>query len=145
MAGEYAGERLLSTTAPDEEPRYSADGSRVAFLLERPGALRAWVSGADGTNPVPMSRFDRAEKAWLTWGPAAVLSVFAQPQQGAALFQAGGGGAARGTTRGGGQGRRGGVPQLLAGEQSAARALAAFRRGAPGGSGRGEGGFCAGD
>jgi hypothetical protein len=92
VAGEYAGERLLSTTAPDEEPRYSADGSRVAFLLERPGALRAWVSGADGTNPVPVSRFDRAEKAWLTWGPAAVLSVFAQPQQGAALFQAGGGG-----------------------------------------------------
>jgi len=91
LAGEYTGERLASTTALDEEPRYSADGSRVAFLSERSGALQAWVSGADGANPVPVSRFDRAEKAWLTWGPAAVLSVFAQqPEQGAALFQADG-------------------------------------------------------
>ncbi|MCX6589375.1 MAG: protein kinase [Acidobacteria bacterium] len=91
VAGEYTGERLASTTALDEEPRYSADGRRVAFLSERSGALQAWVSGADGTNPVQVSRFDRAEKAWLTWGPAAVLSVFAQqPEQGAALFQADG-------------------------------------------------------
>ncbi|MCA2967463.1 MAG: PD40 domain-containing protein, partial [Acidobacteriaceae bacterium] len=95
VAGGYAGERLLSTTALDEEPRYSADGRRVAFLSERSGALQAWVSGADGANPVQVSRFDRAEKAWLAWGPAAVLSVFAQqPEQGAALFQAEGVGGA---------------------------------------------------
>ncbi|MCX6586288.1 MAG: hypothetical protein NTX13_06895 [Acidobacteria bacterium] len=93
--GRYAGERVASSTAIDEEPRYSADGSQVAFVSERSGAAQVWVSRADGSGAVQVSRFERADKVGVSWGPAAVLSISARlPELGPALFQVGGAGGA---------------------------------------------------
>jgi serine/threonine protein kinase len=43
--------RFLSSTQYEALPEYSPDGSQIAFLSSRSGALEIWIANADGQNP----------------------------------------------------------------------------------------------
>jgi imidazolonepropionase-like amidohydrolase/Tol biopolymer transport system component len=68
-SGASAAERLTSGPAFDMQPRFSPDGSRIAFSSDRDGLWNIWVMDADGNNAKQVSK----EKRWFvnspTWGP----------------------------------------------------------------------------
>ncbi len=68
-SGSGAAERLTSGPAFDMQPRFSPDGSRIAFSSDRDGLWNIWAMDADGKNPKQISK----EKRWFVnspaWGP----------------------------------------------------------------------------
>ena len=50
--------RLTSGAAWDIQPRFSPDGREIAFTSDRGGGNNLWRMGADGRNPVQVSRED---------------------------------------------------------------------------------------
>lgn len=49
---------LTAGMAWDMQPRFSPDGSRIAFISDRDGADNLWVMDRDGSNPAQLSRED---------------------------------------------------------------------------------------
>ncbi len=68
-SGASAAERLTSGPAFDMQPRFSPDGSRIAFSSDRDGLWNIWVMDADGKSAKQVSK----EKRWFVnspaWGP----------------------------------------------------------------------------
>ena len=58
--------RLTHGAAFDMQPRYSPDGSRIAFASDRDGAINIWFVARVGTNPRQVSK----EKRWFVNSPA---------------------------------------------------------------------------
>ncbi len=59
---------LIASTRIDSEPKYSPDGSRIAFESDRTGSEEIWVSKADGSEPVQLTSLG----AWTgspRWSP----------------------------------------------------------------------------
>src|SRR5262249_24128428 len=64
-----------SGVALNFHPRFSPDGSRIAFVSDRTGPNALWVMNADGSNPEPVfvdpvTRI--TEPSWLADGKAVV-------------------------------------------------------------------------
>ena len=61
--------RLTSGPAFDMQPRFSPDGTSIAFASDRDGLTNIWITKADGTAPRQLSK----EKRWYvnspTWSP----------------------------------------------------------------------------
>ena len=53
-------------------PAWSPDGSRIAFVSDRDGALRVWTMNADGTNPVRINdivlQTNDSRERFVSWG-----------------------------------------------------------------------------
>ena len=61
---------LTSGMASDSQPKFSPDGSRIAFISDRDGAENVWVMGADGKRPRKLSdNTKNAEFASPSWAP----------------------------------------------------------------------------
>jgi imidazolonepropionase-like amidohydrolase/Tol biopolymer transport system component len=62
-------ERITSGAAFDMQPRFSPDGTRIAFASDRDGLWNIWTIAADGKDPRQVSK----EKRWFvnspTWAP----------------------------------------------------------------------------
>jgi imidazolonepropionase-like amidohydrolase/Tol biopolymer transport system component len=69
--------RILGGPAFEMQPRFSPDGSRIAFSSDRDGLWNIWTAKADGTDLKQVSR----EARWFinspTWGPDG-RSIFAR-------------------------------------------------------------------
>jgi imidazolonepropionase-like amidohydrolase/Tol biopolymer transport system component len=67
--GTAGATRITSGLAFDMQPRFSPDGSRIAFSSDRDGLWNIWTMAADGTDLKQVSR----EKRWFinspTWSP----------------------------------------------------------------------------
>src|SRR5579864_5850790 len=61
--------RITSGMAFDSQPRYSPDGSLIAFLSDREGAENLWIAKADGTEPKQLSKEQHADFASPSWTP----------------------------------------------------------------------------
>jgi imidazolonepropionase-like amidohydrolase/Tol biopolymer transport system component len=61
--------RILGGPAFDMQPRFSPDGTRIAFASDRDGLWNIWTSRIDGSEPKQISR----EREWFvnspTWAP----------------------------------------------------------------------------
>ncbi len=60
---------LLGGTAFDSQPRYSPDGSRIAFLSDREGSENVWVANVDGSQPRRISGETQLIFASPEWTP----------------------------------------------------------------------------
>ena len=47
--------RLIASTRAEQQPDYSPDGGRIAFISTRSGASEVWTAGSDGSNPVQIT------------------------------------------------------------------------------------------
>jgi Tol biopolymer transport system component len=73
---------LMGGMAIEGQPRYSPDGSMIAFLSDRDGSENVWVAKADGTEPRQLSRDDQNMFCSPTWTPEGdvVLATRANPK-----------------------------------------------------------------
>jgi Tol biopolymer transport system component len=52
-------ERLIASTAQDQDARYSPDGSKIAFQSDRSGQFEIWVCGSDGAHCIQLTNINR--------------------------------------------------------------------------------------
>ena len=52
-------ERLIASTAQDQDARYSPDGSKIAFQSDRSGQIEIWVCGSDGAHCAQLTNINR--------------------------------------------------------------------------------------
>ena len=69
-----APERLIASTQAELLPRYSPDGSRIAFVSGRTGGWEVWVAGEDGSGPRRLTEWGYA--AYPDWSPDGRLIAF---------------------------------------------------------------------
>jgi Tol biopolymer transport system component len=77
-----AGQLLLSN-ASDIHPRWSPDGSRLAFSSNRTGRYELWTVAADGSDPRQVTE-GPGDKTWPAWSPDGARILFTHTQGGRA-------------------------------------------------------------
>ena len=93
LARGRAGQLMLSN-ASDIHPRWSPDGSRLAFSSNRTGRYEIWTVAADGSDARQVTD-GPGEKTWPTWSPDGTRILFTHTQAGRtglALVDVAGGG-----------------------------------------------------
>lgn len=50
-----SGSDIISSTRNDDSPRFSPDGSKIAFVSDRSGNVEIWVANSDGSNPMQVT------------------------------------------------------------------------------------------
>jgi Tol biopolymer transport system component/DNA-binding winged helix-turn-helix (wHTH) protein len=68
-AGKAKTTRLLSSTEQDSAPRYSPDGTRIAFQSWRSGTQEIWVCASSGSGPVQLTSFNGPLTGSPSWSP----------------------------------------------------------------------------
>lgn len=73
---------LLGGMAFESQPKYSPDGSKIAFLSDRDGAENLWIADADGSSPSKLSDEDQRIFMSPVWTPdgEAVIAVVGNRQ-----------------------------------------------------------------
>jgi Tol biopolymer transport system component len=61
--------RIMSGLAFDMQPRFSPDGSRIAFISDRDGNFNLWLADPDGGNPHQVSKEATREVNSPAWSP----------------------------------------------------------------------------
>jgi Tol biopolymer transport system component len=59
--------RITSGAGWDQQPRYSPDGARIAFVSDRNGSKNLWIANADGSRARILSRSERINFASPIW------------------------------------------------------------------------------
>ncbi len=79
IAGSGSGlaTRITSGPAFDMQPRFSPDGTRIAFSSDRNGLWNIWVAKVDGTAPSQVSKENRWFVNSPTWAPDG-MSIYAR-------------------------------------------------------------------
>jgi dipeptidyl aminopeptidase/acylaminoacyl peptidase len=73
-----------------QQPRFSPDGARLAFLSDEHGWLNLWVANADGSDPAPLvdEPFEHGEPTWglgqrsYAWSPDGSSIAFTRNERG---------------------------------------------------------------
>jgi serine/threonine protein kinase len=58
---------VIVSSRLDRYPRYSPDGDKIAFVSLRSGNWQVWICNKDGSNPIQLTSFDRAEARRPEW------------------------------------------------------------------------------
>lgn len=72
---------ITSGMAFNSQPRFSPDGSKLAFISDRDGAENVWIANSDGSNAKQLSKEEQSEfssPAWLPDGNFVLASRQAQ-------------------------------------------------------------------
>lgn len=82
------GSPVRLTTQSDFQPCWSPDGKKIAFLRAQGAYEHIWVTAADGTDPVRLTRgnVDDQSPSWSPNGAKIVFSRTVPPTNGASLF-----------------------------------------------------------
>jgi Tol biopolymer transport system component len=60
---------LIASSRLDRFPRYSPDGSKIAFVSLRSGEWQLWLADQAGKGLMPMTSFESSEVAFPSWSP----------------------------------------------------------------------------
>ena len=66
---ETVGVKLVASTREQTNPNYSHDGKHIAFESNRGGPREIWISDADGSNLIQISRFNNDIAGTPRWSP----------------------------------------------------------------------------
>jgi Tol biopolymer transport system component len=61
--------KVVASTRTDTAPDYSPDGRRIVFASTRSGGFEIWVCGADGSNPIQVTRLGAPVSGSPRWSP----------------------------------------------------------------------------
>ena len=80
--------RITSGQGFDQQPRYSPNGRRIAFVSDQSGSDNLWIADADGSNAKPLTNDERhlfVSPEWLSDGQSLVVTkttdVINRPQE----------------------------------------------------------------
>ena len=77
-----APEQLTFDASPDSDPRWSPDGSRLAFDSRREdGERNIWVLEADGSTFTPLTQDSGISNAFATWSPDGIHIAWARDSE----------------------------------------------------------------
>jgi eukaryotic-like serine/threonine-protein kinase len=62
-------EPFIASTKSDDHPRYSPDGSKIAFVSRRSGTWEIWVCASDASNPVRLTSMGGSIVVGPQWSP----------------------------------------------------------------------------
>ncbi len=62
-------QRIVDSTADDDEPQFSSDGSLLAFISKRSGNFEVWISNSDGSHPTQVTSFGGPIVGAPRWSP----------------------------------------------------------------------------
>ncbi|MBI3474606.1 MAG: winged helix-turn-helix domain-containing protein [Acidobacteria bacterium] len=71
---------IVPGNAGNAAPQFSPDGTRIAFMSNRSGPWQIWLSNADGSNPMQISRTNSAGTP--RWSPDGQSIAFDAPDEG---------------------------------------------------------------
>jgi Tol biopolymer transport system component len=60
---------FITSTKSEDHPRYSPDGSKIAFVSTRSGSHEIWVCASDGSNPTRLTSMGGAIVIGPQWSP----------------------------------------------------------------------------
>lgn len=69
-------ERFIFSSRTNDSPRYSPDGTRIAFISNRSGAWEIWMCRSDGSHPTRLTNFQGATVGSPKWSPDGRSLVF---------------------------------------------------------------------
>ncbi len=72
---------LMGGMAFDSQPRYSPDGSMIAFLSDREGSENIWIAKADGSDPKQLSKDPQGRFVSPAWTPDGEYVIVSRRQQ----------------------------------------------------------------
>jgi Tol biopolymer transport system component len=76
-------QQLLMSNASDIHPRWSPDGTRIAFSSNRGGGYEIWVAASDGSDPRPVTH-GPGKKTWPVWSPDGARVLYTHSEAGRA-------------------------------------------------------------
>jgi Tol biopolymer transport system component/DNA-binding winged helix-turn-helix (wHTH) protein len=77
-----AAEKIVASSQASLFPQYSPDGKRLTFVSNRTGAHEIWMSNADGTDLVQISKLNNATTGTPRWSPDGRRIVFDSRSEG---------------------------------------------------------------
>uniref|UniRef100_Q01RH0 Transcriptional regulatory protein-like protein n=1 Tax=Solibacter usitatus (strain Ellin6076) TaxID=234267 RepID=Q01RH0_SOLUE len=84
--------KLIASTWRDNNPQYSPDGTKVAFVSDRAGSLDLWVTNADGSSPFQLtSQGAQSTPRWSPDGRRIAFASFANSNENIFVIDAEGG------------------------------------------------------
>jgi WD40 repeat protein len=80
-------ERIVASTRMDSSPQLSPDGRSLVFVSDRTGNFQLWRAGADGSNPVQLTKYSSEYPGSARWSPDAGRIAFdLRGEEGRAIF-----------------------------------------------------------
>jgi Tol biopolymer transport system component len=61
--------KFIASTREDTDPRFSPDGTRIAFASDRSGSMEIWLCDRDGRNPQQLTSFGGPDIGSPRWSP----------------------------------------------------------------------------
>ena len=68
--------KFISSTQAEFEPRFSPDGTKIAFVSSRSGSSEIWICNSDGSQPSSLTSFGGATTNRPRWSPDGRRIVF---------------------------------------------------------------------